>query len=810
MDRPVKETMAAPSARQTNDPGSQPAAAPLAPRPPRQFSASWIWCDDDGKARNVYALFRRRFRLDAARKITLHATADNFLWLHVDGRLLLRGPVRSDPAYRSFDSLDLQLDAGDHALAVLAHHVGEVNACMKMAPPGLLVEVEGMAELSTGPSWKCVRAEAWRQDLPGLMSHYGFWEELDLRKLPFGWTDVSFDDSSWHAPHVVGRAGCPPWTALVPRDHPPFVHDTVVPRVAGAGSWIDGSGGGWRFQREFDHDNSPAKEATQRRRTPDRRAAALPLEIPPSGRRFVTFDCGAILNGYVGFSLESPAEGAVVDVSYDDRLAPGGFAHPTHTYVHSTDRYTLDSRRTAVRSMHPRAFRYLTLDIRAGAEPVRLAAVRVVREATQLPPAAPLELSDDMLSRAFLTDLRTQELCVIDCVVDTPIRERVQWVGCLQPTLLSLAWATGDLEVGRRGLFAAAHSQRPDGCINSFSPTDRVFTNTNDVHLWLPALLDYYEFRGRDDDVRALLPTVERLLRFFDSKAGADGLVDIRGFWDWSQMEREGCLLVNQAFLSMAYERMSRYEVFRPIGRDFAAEAARLRRATHERLWLADRQVYSDTLLPDGRVSPVSSQHANIAAVLSGICPPERRGDLLRYAVDIAHLLPEPVGEAGMNAFGAGELFRQHAKKLVPYGMLWWCALTCEAFFQCGLDVEAVHLMRQYYGPFDGRQCYPEVIHGTANTVACHNWGFGPSYLIPRYILGISPAEPGWGRLRFAPCFGDLSHASGEVRTPRGTVHAAWTRRDDAYELELGLPPGVTAEVPGGVAHGEWTGLVAG
>ena len=157
------------------------------------WSGHWIWPSNVDADRNVYALFRRVFRTTRAEKLTIHITADNFYWLYLDGEFIHRGPVRSFPEYFSFDTFDLNVDAGEHCLAVMVHHVGEINATMVTGRPGFLADVyAGDEDLSTGDGWKCMVSDAWRKDLPVLMSHFGFWEECDLRRIPKGWQDTGF------------------------------------------------------------------------------------------------------------------------------------------------------------------------------------------------------------------------------------------------------------------------------------------------------------------------------------------------------------------------------------------------------------------------------------------------------------------------------------------------------------------------------------------------------------------------------------------------------------------------------------------
>lgn len=67
-------------------------------------------------------------------------------------------------------------------------------------------------------------------------------------------------------------------------------------------------------------------------------------------------------------------------------------------------------------------------------------------------------------------------------------------------------------------------------------------------------------------------------------------------------------------------------------------------------------------------------------------------------------------------------------------------------------------------------------------------------------LAGLSPAEPGYRRIRIAPLVTDaLTHAGCSVDTPYGTARSAWRRpvdrAGDPVVLEVVVPPGTTAEV---------------
>ncbi|NND68027.1 MAG: rhamnosidase, partial [Halioglobus sp.] len=75
-----------------------------------------------------------------------------------------------------------------------------------------------------------------------------------------------------------------------------------------------------------------------------------------------------------------------------------------------------------------------------------------------------------------------------------------------------------------------------------------------------------------------------------------------------------------------------------------------------------------------------------------------------------------------------------------------------------------------------------------------HAWGAAPANLLPRYILGVSPAAPGWTTANISPREAGLSFARGKVPTPEGAILVDW-RREGTFTLALELPRSISARV---------------
>jgi hypothetical protein len=75
-----------------------------------------------------------------------------------------------------------------------------------------------------------------------------------------------------------------------------------------------------------------------------------------------------------------------------------------------------------------------------------------------------------------------------------------------------------------------------------------------------------------------------------------------------------------------------------------------------------------------------------------------------------------------------------------------------------------------------------------------HAWGAAPANLLPRFVLGVQPLEPGWKCATIRPHPGSLKSAGGKIPTPLGPVLVNWDN-GGTFKLSVALPPGMSARV---------------
>jgi alpha-L-rhamnosidase len=86
-----------------------------------------------------------------------------------------------------------------------------------------------------------------------------------------------------------------------------------------------------------------------------------------------------------------------------------------------------------------------------------------------------------------------------------------------------------------------------------------------------------------------------------------------------------------------------------------------------------------------------------------------------------------------------------------------------------------------------GAHCYVGFRHSF-----CHGWAGGPTAWLSRNVLGITPAEPGFSKVRVEPRLGRLAWAEGSYPTPKGPIRVRHDRQPDgSVKSVIELPEGV-------------------
>ncbi len=766
----------------------------LFPAPPKTgWIAKWIWLRgaQENSWRNSYVLFRKQF--DAGGQLQIHVAADSRYELYLDGQRIARGTDSSAAGYKSFDTWTTEVSRGKHALAVLVHHVGEVCATSLKSRPGLLVEARDSAgqAIASDDTWQASACAAFRQDLPCMMSHFGFYQMCDYRNFPPDWAQIRPSDPSWPAAEVIADAGSGPWGKLFPRDIPPLQTTPVqATKIIARGTWTQG---------EFDAMEKPSVGAWMgaRRRKSNDGPTIFPLHFEPSIHgQYAAFDFGREVTGHLRLRFEGAKAAQQIDVGYDETLDASGLPNPRRTYVHFADRLVLRENQTVAEIFDARGFRYVMLDLPPDSSGLTITSVELDERTYPMPQTGRFDCSDPSLPPLYDIGVETTRLSMLDVYVDCPSRERVLWMDCYLEALCS-SYGAGITRLWRRVLLLYAQDrfkgEALTGAIKAYCPSDNDVAIPNYVMFYACAVSDYVQHSGDLATGGALFDIVMQQFDLLDRFATPQGLFGTGWpswhFIDWSAMDYGGVPAAVNAIFILMHRKVARLATL--LGHHDAAKSLDARRkhleqAFHHAFWNTDEGLFVDAIY-DGKPSAVRSQLSNVLAIVAGIISGEQARSLLRRVCDPSRLLPRTPGDYRLKPG-----FQPQTGGIVPVGTPALATFLAVALFESGMDEEALDYIRVNWPPLAVNGAFAEHFLFDNNTSFCHGWSAAPTFLFPRYILGARPAAPGWKTVSVRPRACGLQWAKGTILTPLGPLHIHWKATTGApLELSIDAPPGM-------------------
>lgn len=787
---------------------SMPAAG-MAPCPAR-----WVWHPDARAGEASILAFRLRFAVTKPTQARLHVSADQRYELWLDGRRLGRGPQRSEPAHWFFETYLLDLEPGNHLLAVKAWWLPEDGAPMAQMTlhPGLIVLAEGdLAEtISTGSgAWEVTPIEAYAQE-PGQVQGYhvvGWSFRMDGARYPWGWNADPACPGPWTAPvptaPAVGGESNPYYALdVMPRQASPCLTPATLPPMLEVPRLL-----GMVRSAEHGGPDNVADELVSLERHDTLVAGAWQrllegrdtVTVPAGERQRVLVDLQDYYCAYPEI-VTTGGRGAQITVGWAESLfaeanpasmVKGNRDDVVGKYFRAPrDRFILDGGpERAHDTLWWRAGRYVEIVVEAAGEPVTIDAVAWRETRYPLEMQGAFRCSDALLDAATPIMFRALQMCSHETYMDCPYYEQLMYVGDTRLQALVTYVTTGDTRLPETANRLFDWSRAPDGFTKSRYPSAVPQVIPPFSLWWVGMVHDAFMWRDRPDLVRQWLPGVDAVLAGFQRYLSNEGLVVAPRGWNycdwvpeweggWPPAGRDGAsALINLMFVAALGRAADMHAYFGEnlLAWHWRSLAARVSTAVRHTYWDESRG-----LLADDPHHAHYSEHTQALAILTGLLHGEQRDrmvagllaapDLARATIYFSHYLFE-----AYRAIGATEALFSRLDL--------WRALPAQGF---KTTLEAPEPSRS----------------------DCHAWGAHPIYHYYATILGARPTEPGFRALRVAPQLGPLTWLSASMPHPSGEMIVADLRlvHDDLHG-RLILPQGLAGTL---AWRGETTPLTPG
>lgn len=745
-------------------------------------------------------IFRTTVALDVVPEtVPARLTADSRYVLTVNGVEVGRGPARSQPRRQKFDEYDLApvLREGANTIAVLVTFYGHPTAFWQPAVPNgglgqdavLAFEARlGDDWLVSDAGWKVHRSTAWASpDLEGLDGVPA--ELVDARELPVGWDSPGFDDSGWPTAHLrpaahiggFGRTQPPtdPYGALLPRGTAPVGGARVTPaevRVS-APVTFEGAPGEHPVQR--------VRAALHGRTVTADPVAEFPIAVPaePGTATIVSLDFGRVVVGTVHIILRATV-GTTVDILYRER--PHSSDESDSFSIPKTGaRYIARGHDDRFDAVEVNGMRFAHLLVSGGDASTVIESVEVQERLYPHTGEAFFRSDDPEIDALYRAGIRTVQCNAQDAFTDCPTREQRAWVGDGVVHQLVHLTTNADWRLAR-AYTELGNSPRYDGIL-PMSVVGEIessggFTIPDWSLHWVHGVHNLYRYLGDLDEIRALLPTVEGILRWYLPYVDERGTLADVPEWnlvDWSSVFVTGRSSLLTALWVRGLNEFAELSLF--AGNAGAAQwATGLAAAAaegFEDFWDERRGTYIDHIV-DGRFQAPASQAAGATAIVSGLAPRSRWDRILDAVTDPSTLVVRSWigGEDGSydeqkiaDQMRGVQRIDWDADREVVIAEPFYSYVVHDAVALGGRAGDLVTLMRRWSQFLvDGYDTFGEC-WGWGTPV--HGWSSAPTRDLVAYVLGVTPAEPGFASVRVAPSLGTLGRAEGSVPTPSGFVH---------------------------------------
>ncbi|MFT4210794.1 MAG: hypothetical protein QM626_02895 [Microbacterium sp.] len=219
----------------------------------------------------------------------------------------------------------------------------------------------------------------------------------------------------------------------------------------------------------------------------------------------------------------------------------------------------------------------------------------------------------------------------------------------------------------------------------------------------------------------------------------------------------------------------------------------------YEAFWDERRGTYVDHVVGGGRQA-AASQLAGALAVASGLAPADRVARIVAWIGDRRrHVVRSWIG--GHGGYDTAKILDQlrgvqtvdwDADREVVVAEPFAASIVHDAYAAAGRPDLIVASMRRWSEFLvDGYDTFGEC-WGWGTPV--HGWSATPTRDLIAFVLGVTPAEPGFTRARIAPAYGVLARFEGTAPTPHGWITVTVTgddvEVDSPVPFELTLPNG--------------------
>lgn len=576
-------------------PDSIPEYSTISTEEKDDWTAKWIWDEDNLTEKNVWMCFIKKVSLDKIpEELIAHISADSKYWLYINGEtVVFEGGVKRGPDKNSgyYDSLDISpyLKEGENSICALVWFWDNETSYSYhgSGQGGFLFEATGESiSIVSDESWKVKRNSSYVNSSlypPNYrLPEYSIY--FDAREETGNWTDEAYDASGWENATEYAAGGEGAYGRLYPRGIP-FLKDYGLKE----------------YENSKDYENYTVKRFFGEKITVDipYNAQVTPYlkVIAPAGKKIrITTEntlIGAVSTTYI--TKEGEQEFEALGWVNGERI--------TYKIPKGVTVVSLMYRETGYDSSFCGDF----------------------------------ECDDEFMNSLWQKSLRTLYVTMRDNFMDCPDRERAQWWGDVTSEMIMTMYSmdSNSYLLYQKGVQAMLSHVDDTKVLQTVVPISGDYFELPVQQLaGIVGFLTYYDYTGDKAFIEKVYDASLDYLSLWE--IGENNLVVHRsGSWDWPDWgSKADMTAIENAWYYYALSVVE--QMAEIIGRDDNASFIAERKAAvsegYKALWTEDGFRSEDAENPDDR--------ANALAVLSGLAEKEQYATVLSVLRDTKNSSP--------------------------------------------------------------------------------------------------------------------------------------------------------------------------
>lgn len=359
---------------------------------------------------------------------------------------------------------------------------------------------------------------------------------------------------------------------------------------------------------------------------------------------------------------------------------------------------------------------------------------------------------DKLLNQVFDVAARTLYLNCQENLLEGIKRDRLVWVGDLQPEVLGITYLFGKSDLVYKALYDSIRK----------NPLPAWFGSIPAYSMWLIQIVyDYYLKNNNVDDVLNVIDYINGVLRQIDSCVNDNGDIDIskvntnpKGwlFLDWPSSDSDEVLEGNR------FVFINTICTYKKLCSDIGTKAIPL----------------ADSILKKLNAAPLKDvKHKQVVALgyfAGRINKQEAREKLLKNGVSdisiyLSYYIFKAIGEVAGNQVAVNMMKEYYGAMLSRGATTFWENFDIDMLEGSGsIDKLTPKNKLSIHGDF-GKYCYVGY-----RLSLCHGWSCSPIQFVFENIVGFKILKPGCKQVMIEPDLGDLHEINAKIPTPFGVL----------------------------------------